>query len=93
MCAAIARLTQSMSELTMSHAQHSTSLTKLGEEQRLLEQREKEMREMIARREQDRLRKLAVVSILLRSAFPFLSHPIEVALDTVVGRSDEWCCR
>ena len=54
MGAAIARLTQSMSELTMSHAQHSTSLTKLGEEQRLLEQREKEMREIIAKAEEKR---------------------------------------
>ncbi|TBU23747.1 GCFC-domain-containing protein [Dichomitus squalens] len=54
MGAAIARLTQSMSELTTSHAQHSTSLTKLGEEQRILEQREKEMREMIAKAEEKR---------------------------------------
>ncbi|KAI1794968.1 GCFC-domain-containing protein [Ganoderma leucocontextum] len=54
MGAAIARLTQSMSELTTSHAQHSTSLSKLGEEQRLLEQREREMREMIAKAEEKR---------------------------------------
>ena len=54
MGAAIARLTQSMSELTTSHAEHSTALSKLGEEQRLLEAREKEMREMIAKAEEKR---------------------------------------
>ena len=54
MGAAIARLTQSMSELTTSHAQHSASLSKLGEEQRLLEQRETEMRDMIAKAEEKR---------------------------------------
>ncbi|KAI0754740.1 GCFC-domain-containing protein [Daedaleopsis nitida] len=54
MGAAIARLTQSMSELTTSHAQHSTALSKLGEEQRLLEEREKEMRELIAKAEDKR---------------------------------------
>ena len=54
MGAAIARLTQSMSELTTSHAQHSAAMSKLGEEQRLLEAREKEMREMIAKAEEKR---------------------------------------
>ena len=54
MGAAIARLTQSMSELTTSHAEHSSALSKLGEEQRLLEAREKEMREMIAKAEEKR---------------------------------------
>ncbi|KAI8994209.1 nineteen complex-related protein 2-domain-containing protein [Trametes punicea] len=54
MGAAMARLTQSMSELTMSHAEHSAAMSKLGEEQRLLEQREKEMREMIAKAEEKR---------------------------------------
>ncbi|KAI0373663.1 GCFC-domain-containing protein [Pilatotrama ljubarskyi] len=54
MGAAVARLTQSMSELTMSHAEHSAAMSKLGEEQRLLEQREKEMREMIAKAEEKR---------------------------------------
>ncbi|KAI0699950.1 nineteen complex-related protein 2-domain-containing protein [Cerioporus squamosus] len=54
MGAAIARLTQSMSELTTSHAQHSAAMSKLGEEQRLLEAREKEMREMIAKAEDKR---------------------------------------
>ena len=43
-----------MSELTTSHAQHSASLSKLGEEQRLLEQRETEMRDMIAKAEEKR---------------------------------------
>ncbi|KAL7280100.1 hypothetical protein ACG7TL_006515 [Trametes sanguinea] len=54
MGAAMARLTQSMSELTMSHAEHSAAMSKLGEEQRLLEEREKEMREMIAKAEEKR---------------------------------------
>ena len=54
MGAAIARLTQSMSELTTSHAQHSAAMSKLGEEQRLLEAREKEMRDMIAKAEEKR---------------------------------------
>ncbi|TFK91874.1 GCFC-domain-containing protein [Polyporus arcularius HHB13444] len=54
MGAAIARLTQSMSELTTSHAQHSAAMSKLGEEQRLLDAREKEMREMIAKAEDKR---------------------------------------
>ena len=54
MPAAIARLTQSMSELTTSHAQHSAAMAKLGEEQRLLEEREKEMREMITKAEEKR---------------------------------------
>ncbi|CDO69908.1 hypothetical protein BN946_scf184884.g67 [Trametes cinnabarina] len=54
MGAAMARLTQSMSELTVSHAEHSAAMSKLGEEQRLLEQREKEMREMIAKAEEKR---------------------------------------
>ncbi|KAI0631928.1 nineteen complex-related protein 2-domain-containing protein [Trametes polyzona] len=54
MGAAMARLTQSMSELTMSHAEHSAAMSKLGEEQRLLEQREKEMREMITKAEEKR---------------------------------------
>ena len=38
----------------MSHAEHSAAMSKLGEEQRLLEQREKEMREMIAKAEEKR---------------------------------------
>ena len=54
MPAAIARLTQSMSELTTSHAQHSAAMAKLGEEQRILEEREKEMREMITKAEEKR---------------------------------------
>ena len=40
--------------MILSHAHHSTALTKLGEEQHLLEQREKEMREMIAKAEEKR---------------------------------------
>ncbi|KAL1950433.1 hypothetical protein VTO73DRAFT_5557 [Trametes versicolor] len=54
MGAAMARLTNSMSELTVSHAEHSAAMSKLGEEQRLLEEREKEMREMIAKAEEKR---------------------------------------
>ena len=54
MSAAVARLTQSMSELTTSHAQHSAAMAKVGEEQRLLDAREKEMREMIAKAEEKR---------------------------------------
>ncbi|KAH9851709.1 nineteen complex-related protein 2-domain-containing protein [Lenzites betulinus] len=54
MGAAMARLTNSMSELTMSHAEHSAAMSKLGEEQRLLEAREKEMREMITKAEEKR---------------------------------------
>ncbi|KAI0647843.1 GCFC-domain-containing protein [Trametes meyenii] len=54
MSAAVARLTQCMSELTTSHAEHSAAMSKIGEEQRLLEEREKEMREMIAKAEQKR---------------------------------------
>ncbi|RPD62638.1 GCFC-domain-containing protein [Lentinus tigrinus ALCF2SS1-7] len=54
MAAAIARLTQSMSELTTSHAEHSAAMSKLGEEQRILEAREKEMRDMIAKAEEKR---------------------------------------
>ncbi|KAH9924304.1 GCFC-domain-containing protein [Epithele typhae] len=51
---AMARLTKSMSELTTSHAEHSATMAKLGEEQRILDQREKEMREMIAKAEDKR---------------------------------------
>lgn len=51
---AIARLTKSMSELTTSHAEHSATMSKLREEERILESREKEMREMIAKAEEKR---------------------------------------
>ena len=54
MSAAVARLTKSMSDLTTSHAQHSAAMLKLSEEQRLLEEREKEMREMIEKAEEKR---------------------------------------
>ncbi|KAI0822058.1 nineteen complex-related protein 2-domain-containing protein [Trametes gibbosa] len=54
MGAAMARLTNSMSELTMSHAEHSAAMSKLGEEQRLLEAREKEMRDLISKAEEKR---------------------------------------
>ena len=43
-----------MSELIASHTQHSTSLSKLGEEQRRLEQIETEMRDMIAKAKEKR---------------------------------------
>ncbi|OBZ68654.1 GC-rich sequence DNA-binding factor 2 [Grifola frondosa] len=52
--ASIARLTQSLTSLTTSHAEHSASMAKLGEEQRQLESREKDMREMIAKAEEKR---------------------------------------
>ncbi|OCH90931.1 hypothetical protein OBBRIDRAFT_563603 [Obba rivulosa] len=52
--AAVARLTQSLTALTTSHAQNSASMASLGEEQLQLEAREKEMREMIAKAEEKR---------------------------------------
>ncbi|KAI0916948.1 hypothetical protein AcW2_007207 [Taiwanofungus camphoratus] len=52
--AAVARLTQSLTALTTSHAQNSASMASLGEEQLQLEAREKEMREMISRAEYKR---------------------------------------
>ncbi|EMD40093.1 hypothetical protein CERSUDRAFT_81377 [Gelatoporia subvermispora B] len=52
--AAVARLTQSLTALTTSHAQNSASMASLGEEQLMLEAREKEMREMIAKAEEKR---------------------------------------
>ncbi|GBE83032.1 nineteen complex-related protein 2-domain-containing protein [Sparassis latifolia] len=52
--AAVARLTQSLTALTTSHAQNSQSMTAIGEEQVQLEAREKEMREMIAKAEEKR---------------------------------------
>ncbi|CCL98857.1 uncharacterized protein FIBRA_00863 [Fibroporia radiculosa] len=52
--AAVARLTQSLTALTTSHVQNSTSMASLGEERLQLEAREKEMREMIAKAEDKR---------------------------------------
>ncbi|KAH9948863.1 nineteen complex-related protein 2-domain-containing protein [Amylocystis lapponica] len=52
--AAVARLTQSLTALTTSHAQNSASMVALSEEEAQLETREKEMRDMIARASEKR---------------------------------------
>ncbi|KZT09212.1 uncharacterized protein LAESUDRAFT_810841 [Laetiporus sulphureus 93-53] len=52
--AAVTRLTQSLTALTTSHAQHSVSMASLGQEQEQLEARGKEMRELIAKAEDKR---------------------------------------
>ncbi|KDQ62610.1 hypothetical protein JAAARDRAFT_203706 [Jaapia argillacea MUCL 33604] len=52
--AAIFRLTQSLTSLTTSHAQNTTSMTTLAEERTQLETREQEMRDMIAKAEAKR---------------------------------------
>lgn len=50
----IARLTQSLSTLTMSHASNTSALTNLAEERLQLEERDKEMREMVTKAEAKR---------------------------------------
>ncbi|KZT27360.1 hypothetical protein NEOLEDRAFT_1176784 [Neolentinus lepideus HHB14362 ss-1] len=52
--AAIGRLTQSLTALTTSHTQNTTSIESLAEERIQLEAREKEMREMIVKAEAKR---------------------------------------
>jgi GC-rich sequence DNA-binding factor len=51
---AIARLTQSLTELTASHTKNASSLTSLAEERSQLDAREAEMREMISKAEAKR---------------------------------------
>ncbi|KAJ3556790.1 hypothetical protein NM688_g1824 [Phlebia brevispora] len=51
---AIARLTHSLTALTTSHAEHTTSMVSLSDELSQLEIREKEMREMIVKAEEKR---------------------------------------
>lgn len=51
---AIARLTQSLTSLTTSHAASTTTMTALAEERLQLEAREQEMREMIVKAEEKR---------------------------------------
>lgn len=52
--AAVARLTQSLTALTTSHAQNAASVASLEREQEQLETREKEMRDMITKAEDKR---------------------------------------
>lgn len=51
---AIVRLTQSLTNLTTSHAESTLGMSALAEERLQLEAREKEMRAMIARAEEKR---------------------------------------
>ncbi|VDB84202.1 unnamed protein product [Peniophora sp. CBMAI 1063] len=52
--AAMSRLSQTMSALTTSHAQNTSTLTSLSDEQTRLEQREAELRDIVARAEEKR---------------------------------------
>lgn len=54
LASAVARLTQSLTALTVSHAQNSESMATVSAEQIELEKKEKDMREMIAKAEEKR---------------------------------------
>ena len=51
---AIARLSEQLAQLTTAHAKNSTSLTALGQERFEIDNREKEMREMVEKAEEKR---------------------------------------
>ncbi|CAL1712429.1 unnamed protein product [Somion occarium] len=91
---AIARLTQSLSNLTSSHAQHTTSMASLGEEQTQLETREKEMRDMIAKAEEKRSWFVAFrewvesVATFLDEKFPLLQELEDEQLSLLQERYD-----
>ncbi|KAK7690288.1 hypothetical protein QCA50_006943 [Cerrena zonata] len=91
---AIARLTQSLSNLTTSHAQHTTSMASLGAEQTQLEIRENEMRTMIVKAEEKRSWFVAFrewvesVATFLDEKFPKLEELEEEQVSLLQEKSD-----
>ncbi|KAI0081642.1 hypothetical protein K474DRAFT_1656446 [Panus rudis PR-1116 ss-1] len=91
---AIARLTQSLSQLTTSHSEHTASMASLDQEQKQLEMREKEMRELIAKAEEKRSWFAAFrewvesVATFLDEKFPLLENLEDEQLSLLQERYD-----